>query len=63
MNPLLIAELINYLALVPQAVSVVQGVIGAVEKLTEGGRVPTQEDLAALADQVRADFEALPKPE
>jgi hypothetical protein len=63
MNPLLIAELINYLALVPQAISLVQSTIDAVQKLQDGGRVPTQEELAALADSVRADFEALPKPE
>lgn len=63
MNPLLIAELINYLALVPQAISVVQGVIASVERLTDGGRAPTTEELAALADEARAAFEALPKPE
>ena len=63
MNPLIIAELINYLALVPQAVGVVQGVIAAVEKMTEGGRVPSQEELATLANETRAAFEALPVPE
>lgn len=63
MSPVLIAQLIQYMALVPGAISVVKGTIAEVQKLREGGKAPTDAQLKALVDKMQAAHEALPKPE
>lgn len=63
MNPLVIAEVLGYLALVPEAIGIFQGAMNAIQEARNDGRTLSKEELVALADQVRADFEALPKPE
>jgi len=63
MNPVLIAQLIQYMALVPGAISVVKSTITEVQKLREGGKAPTDAQLKALVDKMQEAHNNLPKPE
>lgn len=62
MNPVLIGQLLTYLAFVPDAISIVSNTVDAVKKLKEKGEV-TQDDLDALAARILSQHEELPKPE
>lgn len=62
MNPILLAQLLQYLAFVPDAISIVSNTIEEVKKLREKGEV-TQADLEALTTKIVSQHEMLPTPE
>lgn len=62
MNPVLLGQLLTYLAFVPDAISIVNNTIQAVQDLKAKGEV-TQEDLDLLASKILSQHESLPVPE
>lgn len=63
MNPVLIAELIRWMALVPGAINVVTEMVTAVRALLERDTPPTDEELEALVNKIKTNHENLPIPE
>jgi len=63
MSATLIAEILGYLvAYGPSAVQVLNGIMDAYKTLTASGKVPTDDELKAMALGIMAAHSALPKP-
>lgn len=62
MNPAQVLQILQWIALAPQALNVVQGAIDEYRKLSAAGPV-SDAQLKALADRIVAQHNALPKPE
>ena len=61
MNPALLGMLLPYLAHAPEAIEVTIKIVNRVKEMLAAGPI-TDEMLEALADELRAGHEALPKP-
>lgn len=63
MTPELLAKIIQYMALVPGAISVVEGTVSAVKELLKGDSAPTDAQIEELVNRIMAQHNALPVPE
>ena len=62
MNPAQVLQILQWVALAPQALHVVQGALDAYREMAKNGPV-SDAQLKALADKIVAQHNSLPKPE
>jgi hypothetical protein len=62
MNPALVLQVLQWVALVPQGLAIMNEALAEYEKLSSQGAV-SDEQLVGLANRIVAQHAALPKPE
>lgn len=63
MSAALVEQILGYLvAYGPSAVSIINGIVDGYNTLTANGKVPTDDELKAIALGIMAAHNALPKP-
>lgn len=62
MNPALVLQVLQWVALVPQGLSIMNEALAEYKKLSAQGAV-TDDQLKALADRIVVQHAMLPKPE